>query len=80
MILTINGGSSTIKFAAFTAGEKPERLLAGVAHSLADILGHIPHPPHAIGHRIVHGGTKLNTHQFITPSYWLSSAAINPST
>jgi acetate kinase len=28
-ILTINGGSSSVKFALFAAGEKPERLLSG---------------------------------------------------
>jgi acetate kinase len=28
-ILTINGGSSSIKFALFEAGESPRRLLAG---------------------------------------------------
>src|SRR5260370_22278374 len=33
-ILTINGGSSSIKFALFEAGESPRRILAGVVERI----------------------------------------------
>jgi acetate kinase len=33
----------------------------------ATVQGHIPTAPVAVGHRIVHGGLKLRTHQLITP-------------
>ena len=35
-ILTVNGGSSSIKFAVFTGGEKPERLLAGQVERIGE--------------------------------------------
>lgn len=102
-ILTINGGSSTIKFAAFTSSVNPQRILTGqidhtgsprahltavdelraethrisvlatdhgqAAHSLIDwIEGWAGSGPfHALGHRIVHAGVRLDGHQVITP-------------
>jgi acetate kinase len=101
-ILTVNGGSSTIKFAVFRLGEAPTRILSGqvqgigssapdftaidtsrnethhatfsagdhrqAAHDLIDwikdSLGNAP--LQAIGHRVVHGGVRLDRHQAIT--------------
>ncbi|HWQ54369.1 MAG TPA: acetate/propionate family kinase [Bryobacteraceae bacterium] len=102
-ILTINGGSSTIKFSAFCSNEKPERILAGkvegigkshaelsakdtsraemhhvviragdhreAAHRLIDWIVEWTGQERiqAIGHRVVHGGVKLDRHQVVTP-------------
>jgi acetate kinase len=102
-ILTINGGSSTIKFAVFTSHAKPERILKGqidrvgqseavltatdtvkeqqhrlqihatdhgqAADSLIRWIGEWdPNQQFAaIGHRVVHGGVSLDTHQLVTP-------------
>ncbi len=102
-ILTINGGSSTIKFAAFSSDGTPERILTGkvegigrpdaalaatdisrtetfrgairaadhreAAHSLIDWIEGWAGQEHfqAIGHRVVHGGVKLDQHQVVTP-------------
>lgn len=102
-ILTINGGSSTIKFAAFSSSDAPQRILTGqidgiaradttlaartdmsraethrvairaadhgqAAHSLIDwIVGWAGNEKfEAIGHRIVHGGVRLDRHQVVT--------------
>ena len=66
-ILTLNAGSSSLKFAAFSLdGEK----VAGgqVASSAQEALNvlNMPHPPQAIGHRVVHGGAR-NAATLITP-------------
>lgn len=102
-ILTINGGSSTIKFAAFRSGDPPERFLTGqveriglsgtalaatdisraethrveiaaadhrdAAHVLIDWLAEWNPRERfqAIGHRVVHGGARLDRHQEVTP-------------
>lgn len=102
-ILTINGGSSTIKFAAFTSGSSPQRVLTGqierigradtalmatdtsraethriairaadhrqAAHSLIDWITRWAGNARfrAIGHRVVHGGVRLDRHQVVTP-------------
>lgn len=102
-ILTINGGSSTIKFAAFCSSGTPERILSGevdgigrsdavlaatdltrgerhrvqvgaadhrhAAHSLIDWIDQWSGGEQfqAIGHRVVHGGVRLDSHQAITP-------------
>jgi len=102
-ILTINGGSSTIKFAVFTSHSEPQRTLKGqidrvgesrpmltatdtvkqqqhrlpiramdhgqAADSLIRWLGEWDgnQPFAAIGHRVVHGGVSLDTHQLVTP-------------
>jgi acetate kinase len=101
-ILTVNGGSSTIKFAIFRSNGAPERVLAGKvdhiggpeatltateysggathrvaigaanhregAGRLIDWLGEWAGPDgfRAIGHRVVHGGVRLNQHQLVT--------------
>ena len=66
-ILTLNAGSSSLKFAAFSlAGEK---LISGqVTSSVNEALSllNMPHRPQAIGHRVVHGGTRSAAAQ-ITP-------------
>ncbi len=102
-ILTINGGSSTIRFAAFRSSGEMERILAGkvegigrpdatltatdvtrnetyrlgiraadhrqAAHSLIDRIGGWTggEPFRAIGHRVVHGGLRIDRHQIVTP-------------
>jgi len=74
-ILTINGGSSSVKFALFDRGEPPKRMLSGQIERVADagsavkavaekLRGH--GDVGAIGHRIVFGGIKLLEHQRIT--------------
>ena len=97
-ILTINGGSSTIKFAAFSLSDAPQRILTGqvdgigradttlaatdmsrtethrfaihatdhrqAAQSLIDWIAEWAGARQfqAIGHRIVHGGVRLDRH------------------
>ncbi|MBL4871907.1 MAG: acetate/propionate family kinase [Rhodobacteraceae bacterium] len=66
-ILTLNAGSSSLKFAAFTADCM--RISSGqVTSSLQEALTqlNIPHPPLAVGHRVVHGGSR-NAPALITP-------------
>jgi acetate kinase len=102
-MLTINGGSSTIKFAAFQGTESPERILSGVVDRIGrpdatlaatDIISGEKHNAaihagdhrdaahclidwierwsgerrfQAVGHRVVHGGVRVDRHQRITP-------------
>src|SRR5258707_7063348 len=102
-ILTINGGSSSIKFALFEAGESPRRILAGGIEriGLADAsfrvkglnqADNFSRPVTAsnhtaavgalmdwieergggdalaaVGHRVVHGGSRYSQPQRITP-------------
>jgi acetate kinase len=47
-VLTINGGSSSIKFALFTADESPQRLLAGTVERVG-LPGGPPDYEHAVG-------------------------------
>jgi acetate kinase len=54
MILAINGGSASLKFAAFD-GEAC--VLRGVAYDLDEVIERVPQFA-AVGHRIVHGGVK----------------------
>lgn len=99
-ILTINGGSSTIKFAVFLVSRPVSRLLSGkidrigleesslslkeiksgkvdeqrihapnhrsCVGPLIDLLGKKVSRLIAIGHRVVHGGTKYNQPEIIT--------------
>lgn len=101
-LITINGGSSSVKFAIFSTAESPQRLLSGTveriglgdttlvakhldsqrvdriplttadgnraAEQLADWLAAQigPGVVVAVGHRIVHGGTRLIDHQPIS--------------
>jgi acetate kinase len=102
-ILTINGGSSTIKFAVFISQSRPEPVLRGKVDRIGrpdavltandkakgeehrvqvrgaeqgEAAGSLIHwlnewnrgqPPAAIGHRVVHGGVRLDAHQRVTP-------------
>jgi acetate kinase len=66
-ILTLNAGSSSLKFAAFTSDcteIASGQVTASVQEALAQL--NMPHPPQAIGHRVVHGGA-LRTAAQITP-------------
>jgi acetate kinase len=99
-ILTINGGSSTIKFAVYTGDAAPQPILRGQVDGIGQtvpILTAIHNgeeyqapingkdhrqaaegliawisdwsgkqPFTAVGHRVVHGGAKLNDHQIVT--------------
>jgi acetate kinase len=107
-ILTVNGGSSTIKFAVFAANAATKRLLAGqvdgigrpgatltaessrvavaaadhrqAAHSLIDWIAgwNGGEAFRGIGHRVVHGGTRLNSHQFVTPDLLAELGRMQP--
>ncbi len=102
-LLTVNGGSSSIKFALFETGQPPRRVLAGSVERIGlpdatwyakdageenTISRSVVAPDHqaavnilmdwvderagrdslaAIGHRVVHGGTKYAAPQRITP-------------
>jgi acetate kinase len=70
-ILALNGGSSSLKFAAFSVGSRsgePEELSRGAVEQITDLGGAVPRvlekltglgiEPDAVGHRIVHGGPK----------------------
>jgi acetate kinase len=80
-LLTINGGSSSVKFALYRAGRPPAKVLGGnverisggaseAAEQLLGVLGdRVGATPIAgIGHRVVHGGPGLLEHQLITPA------------
>jgi acetate kinase len=103
LILALNSGSSSLKFAIYRRGATDEEALLmgsaegighsngslhirssdgkalilreGILESQSDALSalgaalqeHIHTAPVAVGHRIVHGGPKLLTHQLITP-------------
>jgi len=68
MILTINGGSSTVKYAGYGAGGKYGQVFkgkvegrgAGVIDSLKEQIGE--QRIIGIGHRVVHPGLKLSDH------------------
>jgi acetate kinase len=81
-ILTINGGSSTIKFWVFTNEVHPERVLRGQVERVekdADSYEAADSAVRwirerdsgatfaAVGHRVVHGGIHLTEHQLVTP-------------
>jgi len=63
MILTINRGSSSVKFALFSPGKSPQRRLHGnvdPGKGIEAILSHAaPDEIMAVGHRIVHGGGRF---------------------
>ncbi len=66
-ILTLNAGSSSLKFAAFTLDctrIASGQVAAGVQEAVARL--NMPRPPQAIGHRVVHGGSR-NAPALITP-------------
>ena len=63
-VLVVNAGSSSLKLRVLGAGEAPERavdLPAGDVPALEAALAGLP-PVDAVGHRVVHGGTR-----FVTP-------------
>ncbi len=69
-ILTVNGGSSSIKFALFELGERPRRIHSGTVDRAntdwidsLDLSGLV-----AVGHRIVHGGPTHFDPQWVTPA------------
>ncbi len=82
-ILTLNAGSSSLKYGLFTMSPVPARLASGSiervgiepaqhARALEDVLGRIQ--PHggldrvrAIGHRVVHGGPNIDAPRLVTP-------------
>lgn len=79
-LLTINGGSSSIKFSVYQPGRPPRKMSGaeleriGSDHDatteqlIEQIHTHLRGDPIAgIGHRIVHGGATLLEHQLITP-------------
>ena len=77
-ILTINGGSSSIKFALFQVSARLERVLDGSiervgthAAAVSALMDRVEeHTRHgalaAVGHRVVHGGPKFTEPQRIT--------------
>lgn len=80
-LLTINGGSSSIKFAVYQTGQPPAKVLGGnverismdaddAAQQLVELLheriGDMAMA--GIGHRVVHGGPGLLEHQLVTPA------------
>jgi acetate kinase len=80
MVLTLNSGSSSLKFGSFRVGASgAETLFAGEIDSAGDATSQreaivritqrfadskTP-PPDAVGHRIVHGGPELTSHCLI---------------
>jgi acetate kinase len=114
VILTVNGGSSSIKFALFANGQPPARIAGGKIDRIglpesvmitADGSGDRPAsravnaPDHeaalafvmewlerqtdlakidAIGHRIVHGGTKYSAPEPVTPELLEELRRISP--
>lgn len=68
IILALNGGSSSLKYAVYCAGETIEELRAqalpaggNAAETLAGVLAEVRSPVDAIGHRIVFGGATFET-------------------
>jgi acetate kinase len=79
-VLTINAGSSSVKFALYTSDQPPARLDSGKIERLdpSDHTGAAQQfvneigrrlgadlPLRGIGHRVVHGGVKLTEHRII---------------
>jgi acetate kinase len=69
IILTVNSGSTSVKWAAYKASATGQPLRLGTGHSSGDetashadmvaFLNTLPHRPDAVAHRIVHGGTQF---------------------
>lgn len=75
-VLTVNGGSSSLKFALFDPGDPPRRLAGGAVERLGqtdpvpgllDWLDRNGTRIAAIGHRIVHGGPHHFAPALVTP-------------
>lgn len=72
-ILTINGGSSSVKFALFENLDAPRRVAGGEvsridsARHIVDWLDRQTTAPRAIVHRVVHGGDRFTETTALTP-------------
>jgi acetate kinase len=75
--LSVNSGSSSVKFALFSFGPEPKALCRGSldrpdrATALEQVLENVAqslaaHPLAGVGHRIVHGGPALREAQVVT--------------
>ena len=88
-ILAVNGGSSSVKFALFAAGDPPRVLHRGAVDRIAhnaiptdwlDALalgGHLQGVV-AVGHRVVHGGPKHSDPQPVTADLLADLRAATP--
>src|SRR6266850_4305732 len=71
MILTINGGSSTVKYAGFEKGGDRAQVFRGKVEGRGEGLFELlkeqigERKVEWIGHRVVHGGLKLQEHVVI---------------
>ena len=73
-VLTVNGGSSSVKFAVYDAGDPPRCVYRGSVERTdsTDWLDALDRDGHlkglaAVGHRVVHGGAKHFDPQLVTP-------------
>jgi acetate kinase len=75
LVLTVNGGSSSVKFAVFTLAQAPRRMFGGVVDRggsvEADVIGSLESRGllsdlAAMGHRLVHGGPDHRSPERIT--------------
>ncbi len=92
LLLAVNGGSSSIKYALFDAAADPRKLGGGTAADLdpADAAGAADRVLQevaaladlqriaAVGHRIVHGGPHLLEHQLITDALLAELRRVQP--
>ena len=88
-ILAVNGGSSSVKFALFAAGDPPRVIHRGAVDRIApnaiptdwlDALalgGHLQGVV-AVGHRVVHGGPKHSDPQAVTADLLADLRAATP--
>jgi len=74
-VLTVNGGSSSVKFAVYDAGDPPHCVQRGSVERAdgTDWLDTLERDGHlaglaAVGHRVVHGGAKHFDPQLVTPA------------
>jgi acetate kinase len=92
IVLTVNTGSTSVKLAAFgvqsdpgEAGPPPKQLAAQhlTGHApdpvaaLRGLLGQLPHPPAAVAHRVVHGGTRFTAPTLIDDAARQAIAALS---
>ena len=69
IIMTINSGSTSVKWAAYEVAASGQRVRLGGENSSGDeagsrfalgaFLGKLPRRPDAVAHRVVHGGTRF---------------------
>lgn len=87
-MLAVNGGSSSIKFAMFEAGEPFARMFKGQvegsgAQLVAELMDSLEKqiagwPLKAVGHRLVHGGPKYWEPQAVTPELIAGLRELSP--